>query len=384
MDYFFREQFTLDRIARTLFYILLIAIIVWGISSIWTILLPFLLAGIFSYVVLPWVKFLQHNLRLKNRSLSVIIVFILLCTIIIWGISYLLPAIQSEIEKTMRVLAEYDHSKSIWEIILPDFIANQFSEEDINIYLRDFITTEKIIEYSKTALSQINGVVNSTLSLFSWGMVFAMGIVYFVFILMDFEDLAKGFVNLFPQTLRPLAKNICKEFDYNMNNYFRGQALVALCVAFMMSLAFSIIGLPMAIALGIFIGILNFVPYMQLLGLIPLTLLAILMSVQDGQNVLWSLTLAYGSVIIVQILQDTIVVPKIMGKQMGMRPSLILLAIAIWGYLLGFFGMLIALPLTMSIYSIYMKYVLKDEEYIKWENKNRAIDSTKEKEKSKK
>lgn len=384
MDYFFREQFTLDRIARTVFYILLIAIIVWGISSIWTILLPFLLAGIFAYVVLPWVKFLQHNLRLKNRSLSVIIVFILLCTIIIWGISYLLPAIQSEIEKTMNVLADYDHSKSIWEIILPDFIANQFSEEDINIYLRDFITTEKIIEYSKTALSQINGVVNSTLSLFSWGMVFAMGIVYFVFILMDFEDLAKGFVNLFPQTLRPLAKNICKEFDYNMNNYFRGQALVALCVAFMMSLAFSIIGLPMAIALGIFIGILNFVPYMQLLGLIPLTLLAILMSVQDGQNVLWSLTLAYGSVIIVQILQDTIVVPKIMGKQMGMRPSLILLAIAIWGYLLGFFGMLIALPLTMSIYSIYMKYVLKDEEYIKWENKNRAIDSTKEKDKSKK
>ena len=59
-----------------------------------------------------------------------------------------------------------------------------------------------------------------------------------------------------------------------------------------------------------------------------------------------------------------ILVPRIMGQTMGMRPSLILLVLSIWGYLLGFFGMLIALPLTMFIYSIYMRYVLQDEDYI--------------------
>ena len=116
--------------------------------------------------------------------------------------------------------------------------------------------------------------------------------------------------------------------------------------------------------MGIFIGILNFIPYMQALGIIPLGLVSVLMGAQTGENVFVCMLLAYGVLMIVQVIQDMILVPRIMGQTMGMRPSLILLVLSIWGYLLGFFGMLIALPLTMFIYSIYMRYVLQDEDYI--------------------
>ncbi|MBF1367583.1 MAG: AI-2E family transporter, partial [Porphyromonadaceae bacterium] len=85
---------------------------------------------------------------------------------------------------------------------------------------------------------------------------------------------------------------------------------------------------------------------------------------QTGENAFVCMLLAYGVLMIVQIIQDMIIVPHIMGQTMGMRPSLILLVLSIWGYLLGFFGMLIALPITMFIYSLYMRYVLQDEEYI--------------------
>jgi len=93
-------------------------------------------------------------------------------------------------------------------------------------------------------------------------------------------------------------------------------------------------------------------------------LASLLMAAQTGENAFVCMLLAYGVLMIVQIIQDMIIVPRIMGQTMGMRPSLILLVLSIWGYLLGFFGMLIALPITMFIYSLYMRYVLQDEEYI--------------------
>ena len=103
---------------------------------------------------------------------------------------------------------------------------------------------------------------------------------------------------------------------------------------------------------------------MQALGIIPLGLASLLMAAQTGENAFVCMLLAYGVLMVVQIIQDMIIVPRIMGQTMGMRPSLILLVLSIWGYLLGFFGMLIALPITMFIYSLYMRYVLQDEEYI--------------------
>lgn len=103
---------------------------------------------------------------------------------------------------------------------------------------------------------------------------------------------------------------------------------------------------------------------MQALGIIPLGLASLLMAAQTGENAFVCMLLGYGVLMIVQIIQDMIIVPRIMGQTMGMRPSLILLVLSIWGYLLGFFGMLIALPITMFIYSLYMRYVLQDEEYI--------------------
>ena len=227
------------------------------------------------------------------------------------------------------------------------------------VSLHDVQRVERIV-----LLDQVGGIINGTLSVFSWGFVFLVGLVYFVFILLDFENLGRGFIGLFPKSLRPTVKTITADLDRYMNSYFRGQALVAMSVGLLLSIGFNIIGLPLATAMGIFIGILNFIPYMQALGVIPLGLVSVLMGAQTGENVFVCMLLAYGVLMIVQVIQDMILVPRIMGQTMGMRPSLILLVLSIWGYLLGFFGMLIALPLTMFIYSIYMRYVLQDEDYI--------------------
>ena len=364
MSHFFRREFTFDRIARMLVLSVLILLIYVAVQAIWSVILPFLLAGIFAYVMMPLVRFFQYTLRLRSRGLSVILTLLLLGAVVYLAIIFIIPSINAEIEKTLQVISGYSSGQDILTMILPRNIRNY-----LNGGLRwgnfpQQLSLEKILENVKLLLDQVGGIINSTLSIFSWGLVFLIGFVYFVFILLDFENLGRGFISLFPKTLRPTIRTISMDLDRYMNNYFRGQALVAMSVGILLSIGFNIIGLPLATAMGIFIGILNFIPYMQALGIIPLGLASLLMAAQTGENAFVCMLLAYGVLMIVQIIQDMIIVPRIMGQTMGMRPSLILLVLSIWGYLLGFFGMLIALPITMFIYSLYMRYVLQDEEYI--------------------
>ena len=364
MSHFFRREFTFDRIARMLVLSVLILLIYVAVQAIWSIILPFLLAGIFAYVMMPLVRFFQYTLRLRSRGLSVILTLLLLGAGVYLAVIFIIPSINAEIEKTLQVISGYSSGQDILTMILPRNIRNYLNG---GIRWGNFpqqLSLEKVLENVKLLLDQVGGIINSTLSIFSWGLVFLIGLVYFVFILLDFENLGRGFISLFPKTLRPTIRTISMDLDRYMNNYFRGQALVAISVGILLSIGFNIIGLPLATAMGIFIGILNFIPYMQALGIIPLGLASLLMAAQTGENAFVCMLLAYGVLMIVQIIQDMIIVPRIMGQTMGMRPSLILLVLSIWGYLLGFFGMLIALPITMFIYSLYMRYVLQDEEYI--------------------
>ena len=364
MSHFFRREFTFDRIARMLVLSVLILLIYVAVQAIWSVILPFLLAGIFAYVMMPLVRFFQYTLRLRSRGLSVILTLLLLGAVVYLAVIFIIPSINAEIEKTLQVISGYSSGQDILTMILPRNIRNY-----LNGGLRwgnfpQQLSFEKVLENVKLLLDQVGGIINSTLSIFSWGLVFLIGFIYFVFILLDFENLARGFISLFPKTLRPTIRTISMDLDRYMNNYFRGQALIAISVGILLSIGFNIIGLPLATAMGIFIGILNFIPYMQALGIIPLGLASLLMAAHTGENAFVCMLLAYGVLMIVQIIQDMIIVPHIMGQTMGMRPSLILLVLSIWGYLLGFFGMLIALPITMFIYSLYMRYVLQDEEYI--------------------
>ena len=364
MSHFFRREFTFDRIARMLVLSVLILLIYVAVQAIWSVILPFLLAGIFAYVMMPLVRFFQYTLRLRSRGLSVILTLLLLGAVVYLAVIFIIPSINAEIEKTLQVISGYSSGQDILTMILPRNIRNYLNGGIRWGNFSQQLSLEKILENVKLLLDQVGGIINSTLSIFSWGLVFLIGIVYFVFILLDFENLGRGFISLFPKTLRPTIRTISMDLDRYMNNYFRGQALVAISVGILLSIGFNIIGLPLATAMGIFIGILNFIPYMQALGIIPLGLASLLMAAQTGENAFVCMLLAYGVLMIVQIIQDMIIVPRIMGQTMGMRPSLILLVLSIWGYLLGFFGMLIALPITMFIYSLYMRYVLQDEEYI--------------------
>ena len=147
-----------------------------------------------------------------------------------------------------------------------------------------------------------------------------------------------------------------------MNKYFRGQALVALCVGILFSIGFLIIDFPIAVGLGMFIGLLNMVPYLQLIGFIPAILLAIVKAADTGQNFWFIMLMVLIVFAVVQTIQDTFLTPKIMGHVTGLNSAIILLSLSIWGSLLGILGMIIALPLTTLLITYYQKYIIRRKE----------------------
>ncbi len=221
------------------------------------------------------------------------------------------------------------------------------------------LSKEEWKEVIKTTVSSSWTFLSSSLAfilgLLSWLIV----VLYTIFIMLDYERIMLGFKQLVPVAHRKWAYRTGNDIKDAMNRYFRGQFLIASIVGILFSIGFLIIGLPMGVILGLFIGMLNMVPYLQLISLPITAILCIVCTASTGVNfwvIFWESMAVY---VIVQCIQDLILTPKIMGKAMGMNPAIILLSLSIWGTLLGFMGLIIALPMTSLLLSYYNTYIVQ-------------------------
>ncbi len=356
---FSRQPYTVDRIFRILISLALILGVLWLVNILSGVLLPFFVACLIAYMFEPFVQFNRKLLHLKGRIVAIFVT--LFETTFIFGmLCYLLvPLVLDEAREMGSMLKTYAST----ELHIPyipaevhDFVKQHF---DVN-RISEFLTTAEWKETIESTLSTLWDIIAGSLSfvfgLFSWCIV----LLYVIFIMIDYERLGKMFRNMVPPARRELFFGIGRDIKNSMNHYFRGQALVAFIVGVLFSIGFSIVGLPLAIVMGMFIGVLNMVPYLQLISFIPVTLLCLVYSV-DHNVAFWP----YFGVIfliycIVQAIQDLFLTPKIMGKAMGLNPAIILLSLSIWGTLLGFLGLIIALPLTTLLLSYYDRYVIKN------------------------
>jgi predicted PurR-regulated permease PerM len=269
------------------------------------------------------------------------------------------------IEESLRVkdlLVDYvNNSAYLTNIpnLVEDFIHEHLTTDDV----KALVTQEGFLESVKQTLPKVWDAVVQSINVLSSVLTLTMVLLYTLFILLDYEEISSGWVDLLPQRFRHFAVQLVNDVQQGMNLYFRGQGLVAFCVGILFSIGFLIIDFPMAIGLGMFIGLLNMVPYLQLIGFIPAILLAVVKAADTGQS-FWLIMLSVLIVFaIVQIIQDTILTPRIMGHVTGLNSAIILLSLSIWGALLGILGMVIALPLTTLLITYYQKYII-DRQHI--------------------
>ena len=361
-----RKKITFDSFIRAVILGAIIIGVLMLLKRLSGVLLPFFLAWLIAYLIYPLVSFFQHKLRLKNRIISIFCALFTLSVIGSVAFYLLVPPMIQEFLRVKDLLIEYfstTHTASNVPTTLSEFIRQNI---DLHI-LEQMFSQENILDALKVTVPKLWSLISESINLlFGFFTVFLI-LLYIVFILLDYESISEGWAHLMPKKYRKTVTGILNDVKDGMNRYFRGQALVALCVGILFSIGFLIIDFPLAIGLGLFIGALNMVPYLQIIGFVPTIMLAILKAADTGDNFWIIIASAAAVFIVVQIIQDGYLVPRIMGKITGLNPAIILLSLSIWGSLMGMLGTIIALPLTTLMLSYYQRYIINQENIYKTE-----------------
>ena len=324
------------------------------------VLLPFFIAWLIAYLIYPLVTFFQYRLKLKSRVVSIFCALLTLAGIGTAAFFLLVPPMIQEFGRVKDLLIEYFTNSSYGSNVphtLSEFLRDNIDPQ----FLQNLFQEKSLLDALQEAMPPLWSLVTESINLLYGIFTVFIILLYIVFILLDYESIADGWPRLLPVKYRSFVTGIMNDVKDGMNRYFRGQAFVALCVGILFSIGFLIIDFPLAIGLGLFIGVLNLVPYLQIIGFIPTVVLAILKAADTGGNFWLILAAALAVFAIVQAIQDGFIVPRVMGKITGLNPAIILLSLSVWGSLMGMLGMIIALPLTTLMLSYYQRFIINKE-----------------------
>ena len=353
------KPFTFDRVIRLLIGLTVVVLLFLLLKRLSDVLLPFLIAWLIAYMLDPIVRFFQFKLRFKNRILSVAVTLILLLAVI-YGVGFELVAlITDEVKKVIEITSKYSDKLYVSSII-PIEWQNEINSYFLSMNLNDLLQNKEIMNMVKSAATQVWHVLDGSVNLLLSLTVSLVVLMYTVFILIDYDRITDGMLKIIPGKYQSIITEVLSDLQAGMNSYFRGQSLVALIVGILFAIGFSIIGLPMAIVFGLFIGALTMVPYLKIIALIPAALLGVLQYVEASKSISTIFISIAVVFIVVQVFEDMFLTPAIMKRVTGLNPAVILLALSVWGSLMGIVGLIIALPLTTLIISYYKRFVLND------------------------
>ena len=360
-----RQIITFDKFIRWALVALAILLVGFIINILSEVLLPFFIAWLIAYLLYPIVKFIQYKLHVPGRALSIVLTFLLAIAVIAAIFLFIVPPMLEQGDKFMTIVNRYLHETTHTNdlsTMVKEWIKNNQNQIESFVKSQDFQNT------IKTAMPKVFSVIGQTASIVISIIASCITLLYAFFILLDYELLTNNWIKMFPKSVRPFWAGLAKDAERELNNYIRGQGLVSLCMGVLFCIGFTIIDFPIAIGMGILIGVLNLVPYLHTFALIPTVFLALLKAADTGQNFWIIFASALIVFAVVQVLMDMIITPKIMGKAMGLNPAILLLSLSIWGALLGFIGLIIALPLTTLIIAYWQRYVTKEADETETEN----------------
>jgi predicted PurR-regulated permease PerM len=355
------KPITFDTFVRALSYSLLALAVIALINYLGSVLLPFAVAWLFAYLLYPMVKFVQYKLHVPGRVLSIIVTLVVVVAVLT-GVAWLIiPPLIEQFQRLGELFTTYIQTTAKIDSI-PEAVA-QWTQEHRK-ELDDFVRSDRFTEGVKDIIPQMFNVVGETASIIISILASLITLLYMFFILMDYEYLTGHWIKIFPKKTRPFWSELAKDAERELSNYIRGQGMVASIMGVLFCIGFTLIDFPMAIGLGILIGILDLVPYLHTFALIPTALLALLKAADTGQNFWIIFAMAVAVFAVVQVIIDLVVTPYVMGKAMSLNPAILLLSLSVWGALLGFIGLIIALPATTLLMAYYQRYITRENEEI--------------------
>jgi predicted PurR-regulated permease PerM len=345
-------------------FFLLVGGMIWAARGV---LLPYILGLVLAYLLLPLVNWLDRHMpgRLRTwrvaRPLAIVVTYLLLLLLIAGIIAFFVPIL---VDQVNTLIANWPSlTKTVQDWGTQGWGWYNRAIESIE---RFSPTWRQTIEGSLKNLttevfSVIEGGVVATARTVSSTISFIIGLIvipfWLFYILNDESQVKEGIIGVLPEQFRPDFRCMASLIDDVLSAYIRGQLLLCLFVGGMATLSLVIIGVPFALILGLIAGIFEVLPYVgPILGAIPAVIVALL---SEPVTALW-VAIAFFAI---QQVENLLLVPRVAGKSVQLHPALVMVVLVIGNELVGFWGMLIAVPVTAVIRDIF-KYLylrFKDE-----------------------
>lgn len=342
----------IDRIMKLIIGLLIAAALVWLVRYLSDVLLPFFVACFVAYLLQPVVVCNQRVTRTKGRVIAAVLTVLEVSALIGLMIYLFLPSVIKETDMLGAIIRNVSSGKQP----VPEYCTKiiEFVERYANPdTIRQTLESMHIDQILSKGTSLLAESIDVIIDALGW----LLTLIYILFILIDYPQIVRGFKMIFPHKYRGRALQVIDDVKDNLNHYFRGQGFVALCAMVFYCIGFRIVGMPLAIPMGLLVGLLYMIPYFQYVTFVPVTIICFIYSLggeADFLPLLGKCGLVY---VISQSICDYIITPHVMGKEMGMNPAVILLSLSIWGSLLGIIGMIIALPVSALIMTYYERYI---------------------------
>ena len=253
-----QEKITFDRFIRWMIMVHIVVGVYLIVSKLSSVLLPFFIAWFFAYLIYPMVKFVENKMRVRNRVISIIITLVFVIAVITGVVWLIIPPMIEQIGKFGPLITKY--------------LQLQTESNDLSRMIKQ----KDLVSIAQQAMPQVFSVLGQTASIIISIVASVITLLYMFFILLDYEYLTENWIKIFPKKARPFWNSLMGDVSQALNNYIRGQGLVALTMGILFCIGFTIINFPMAIGLGILIGIMDLVPYLHTFALIPTAFLALL------------------------------------------------------------------------------------------------------------
>jgi predicted PurR-regulated permease PerM len=361
------KPYTIDRIFRLFISVLLLLGLLWLTHYLQAVLLPFALAFLLAYILNPTVNVVTKYV--KHRAIALIVTLSAIVILCIGTLVVLTPIIGKQMVSTAntleRVIVQNNIPASVGALIPTSILTElqiTISETNVQQILRSGDALSIIrtgVNAVAPKIAQVFSGASFLVSLFATLVVISL---YLFFLLLDFEKNSQDVTALIPKEYRKTILEFFTEFNTAMSRYFRGQTLISLCTGILFAIGFSIIGVPLAILIGLFAGALNMVPYLQIAAVPLVLLLSTVQVIETGGSIATNLIFVVIVFGVVQLIQDAILTPRILGKSTGLSPVFILLALSIWGKLFGLLGLIIAIPMTMLVLESYKRLLKSKQE----------------------
>lgn len=353
----YAKPYTLDRVVRIIIGIIILVAAGMLVNRLSDVLLPFLIAWLLAYLMYPLLCFFQYKLKFKYRIPSIVATLTTVFGVLTAAFYLLIPPIIEQSQRAGILIGEFIQSpEQGWT--LPPQLTEAIQKFLKTIDIQSHLNFDNLEGFVQSVLPRLWDVLSGASSIILNIVVVFVVLLYLIFILKDYEKITEGWIDLIPKNYRPFVLQVGEDLKVGMNHYFRGQGLISLIVGILYAIGFSIVGLPLGIVLGLLVGVMHLVPYLQALALIPAIMLAAIQSAEYQEPFFWVLMSVLAVFVVMQVVIELILNPKILGSAMGLHPAIILLSLSIWGSLFGVVGMIIALPMTTLIISYYGRFII--------------------------